>query len=116
VRPRAPRATRADIARADGAGLFCGVITHLQTRAGGCPKVLAATHFHDVFGADVLRADAPLVGYVHMQVMLSTAQGAVVLADDRSSTAGDESEARRLAGKITYLYRQVNARSSLAAT
>ncbi|CAG8786426.1 15533_t:CDS:10, partial [Racocetra persica] len=31
----------------DGAGLFCGVMEHLLKRGRDCPKVVAATHFHE---------------------------------------------------------------------
>jgi DNA mismatch repair protein MSH5 len=94
----------------DGAGLFCGVLKHLQERAVGCPKVLVATHFHDVFTAAILGPDAPLIGYVHMEVMVTSARGDLIEhqpLDERSSvtSADGASEAGRLSGRITYLYR-----------
>lgn len=34
---------------ADGAGLACGVFEHFLELGDGTPKVLGATHFHEVF-------------------------------------------------------------------
>jgi DNA mismatch repair protein MSH5 len=57
----------------DGAGLFTGVIKHLLARGPDCPKVLAATHFHDVFtpGQAMLDVEEMPATFVHMQVLLS---------------------------------------------
>ncbi|KAI5123127.1 hypothetical protein M0805_001482 [Coniferiporia weirii] len=53
----------------DGAGLFCGVLRSLLARGSTCPKVLAATHFHDVFHADLLDPSLPIT-FLHMQILL----------------------------------------------
>ncbi|KAI5896843.1 uncharacterized protein SCHCODRAFT_02725125 [Schizophyllum commune H4-8] len=53
----------------DGAGLFCGVLKHLLDRGSDCPKVMAATHFHDVFREDLLDPESVPIAFLHMQVM-----------------------------------------------
>ncbi|KAL1736511.1 DNA mismatch repair protein MutS [Schizophyllum commune] len=53
----------------DGAGLFCGVLKHLLDRGPDCPKVMAATHFHDVFREDLLDPESVPIAFLHMQVM-----------------------------------------------
>ncbi|KAJ6559109.1 DNA mismatch repair protein MutS [Mycena vulgaris] len=62
----------------DGAGLFCGVLKHLLNRGPNCPKVLAATHFHDVFREDLLDPDAVPITFLHMQVMFTSSSGHVL--------------------------------------
>ncbi|KAG8906611.1 hypothetical protein FRB99_006481 [Tulasnella sp. 403] len=52
----------------DGAGLLCGVLKYLLNQGPECPKVLAATHFHDIFGNDLLGSHWPLK-QTHMQVI-----------------------------------------------
>ncbi|KAL1760365.1 DNA mismatch repair protein MutS [Schizophyllum commune] len=52
-----------------GAGLFCGVLKHLLDRGPDCPKVMAATHFHDVFREDLLDPESVPIAFLHMQVM-----------------------------------------------
>lgn len=70
----------------DGAGLLVGVLHHLLARGAGCPKVLATTHFRDVFRADIVPRELPLA-LAHMRIMLVQQQ------------QGDES--------IVYLYQSV---------
>ncbi|KAF8332768.1 uncharacterized protein EI90DRAFT_2918244 [Cantharellus anzutake] len=62
----------------DGAGLFCGVIQHLlqsfndqNIRSDGTPKVLAATHFHEVFTTGLIDMSLP-IRFVHMEAMLTS--------------------------------------------
>ncbi|KAJ7134704.1 DNA mismatch repair protein MutS [Mycena epipterygia] len=64
-----------------GAGLFCGVLKHLLNRGPNCPKVLAATHFHDVFREDLLDPDAVPITFLHMQVLFSSSNGHVLDTD-----------------------------------
>jgi len=59
----------------DGAGLFCGVLKHLLDRGVNCPKVLAATHFHQVFKTDLFDVQTVPVTFLHMQVMFSSISG-----------------------------------------
>jgi len=108
----------------DGAGLFCGVLKHLLDRGSSCPKVLAATHFHEVFRTDLFDFESVPVTFLHMQVMFTTTNG--VLSTDSNGSAlqnrienicltpqpqqeGDESQRVGLGERITYLYRCVAA-------
>ncbi|KAF9331320.1 MutS protein msh5 [Podila minutissima] len=46
---------------ADGAGLFCGTIEHFATRlAADRPKVVATTHFHELFENRLLDTSLPI--------------------------------------------------------
>lgn len=98
----------------DGAGLFCGVIKHLLNRGADCPKVLAATHFHDVFRQEFLNPKATPITFLHMQVLFTTASGSLLGGGDLASfsprPSQDESDmvtSHSIAPgeKITYLYR-----------
>lgn len=110
----------------DGAGLFCGVLKHLLDRGSNCPKVLAATHFHDVFREDLLDYESIPISFCHMQVMFTSIDGVVL---DGGSSAGSNGTPRsgvefasqdgrenvRKVGpgeKITYLYRWVRPHAS----
>lgn len=68
----------------DGAGLAAGVFEHLLKRGPGCPKVLGATHFHEIFEAGFLKPRAAL-SFAHMEVRI----------DEEESAPEDQ---------ITYLY------------
>lgn len=95
-----------DSCRPDGAGLFCGVIKHLTSRGASCPKVLAATHFHEVFREDMLDPDELPVTFVHMQVMLRSSSGKIIEAGGAGEDDDIEDDASVLPGdRITYLYR-----------
>ncbi|KAG8930589.1 MutS protein msh5 [Tulasnella sp. 418] len=86
---------------ADGAGLLCGVLNHLLSRGPECPKVLVATHFHEIFRNDLLRPSLPIF-FAHMEVI------ATPLDSERmeQGTEGDEIEMkRRLLEQFTFLYR-----------
>lgn len=76
----------------DGAGLAAGVFEHLLRRGPDCPKVLGATHFHEIFESGFLQA-RPSLGFAHMEV-----------AVDASVSAREE--------QITYLYNYRPGRSS----
>ncbi|KAI0947282.1 hypothetical protein AcV7_009742 [Taiwanofungus camphoratus] len=103
---------------ADGAGLFCGVLKHLANRGSTCPKVLVATHFHDVFSDDLLCPRSLPITFAHMQVLLATSRGDVLATSDTTgetgclgSDAGEDEEGEE-AGRqispgerITYLYK-----------
>ncbi|KAF9783468.1 muts domain V-domain-containing protein [Thelephora terrestris] len=88
----------------DGAGLFCGVIKHLVNRTSGCPKILAATHFHQV-AAEILKSSDSRVSFVHMQVMFSSSSTGKPLAP--VSGVDIPVVGSRPGEKITYLYRVV---------
>ena len=99
--------------RTDGAGLFCGLLTHLIARGADCPKVLAATHFHEVFRDDILNPHQLPVAFVHMQIMLTSSKGERLDAgsDDDGDDADDEDQEQlriRPGEGITYLYKYAN--------
>ncbi|KAG1881991.1 DNA mismatch repair protein MutS [Suillus tomentosus] len=98
----------------DGAGLFCGVIKHLLNRGSQCPKVLAATHFHEVFQKDMLNPHKFPIMFFHMQVLFTSSNGNnlnpgdVSISEDLDSTDHERLEPTFIAApgeKITYLYR-----------
>ena len=51
----------------DGAGLAAGVFEHLLQRGTECPKVLGATHFHEIFESGYL-PPRPSLAFAHMEV------------------------------------------------
>ena len=96
----------------DGAGLFCAVLKHLINRNGSCPKVLAATHFHEVFREDMLDPETLPVIFTHMQVMLTSSKGEVLATSSTCAFDEDSAENESIAKaavsqgeSITYLYR-----------
>ncbi|OCH92840.1 hypothetical protein OBBRIDRAFT_725988 [Obba rivulosa] len=107
-----------------GAGLFCGVLKHFAERGSRCPKVFAATHFHDIFSDDILDPRSLPITFVHMQVLLTTTQGLLFganvgetekIATDLDSIgnrhADEGVQSLRPSEKITYLYRVANGLS-----
>ncbi|KAF8895319.1 DNA mismatch repair protein MutS [Infundibulicybe gibba] len=93
----------------DGAGLLCGVLKHLLDRGAECPKVLAATHFHDVFKKDLIDPEMAPINFCHMQVMLtsdSTIPENIGDSDTNTTANTDGGSCKVLRGeRITYLYR-----------
>ncbi|KAK3111026.1 hypothetical protein LTR53_014101 [Teratosphaeriaceae sp. CCFEE 6253] len=75
----------------DGAGLAAGVFEHLLQRGAEAPKVLGATHFHEIFESGFL-PERPELVYAHMEVRL----------DEGASDVGEQ---------ITYLYNYRQGRS-----
>lgn len=69
----------------DGAGLACAVFEHLLSLAENNPKVLGATHYHEIFEHGFL-LDYPALSLGHMRVLLDDA-------------------AQLPEGQITYLYK-----------
>jgi DNA mismatch repair protein MSH5 len=99
---------------ADGAGLLCGVLKHLLNRGPECPKVLAATHFHDVFREDLLDPDMATISFQHMQVMFTSSDGTSIEGntsldltrlDDVNQDRQFNEHNVRTGEKITYLFR-----------
>lgn len=76
----------------DGAGLAAGVFEHFLQRGTECPKVLGATHFHEIFEAGFLRP-RPTLGFAHMEVRV-------------------DAEASEVEDQITYLYNYCQERST----
>lgn len=93
----------------DGAGLFCGVLNHLLRRGKDCPKVLVASHFHDVFRKELLDPHKLPITFVHMQVLFASSTGDVLdtdgVCDTDSRQASSVSRAPVPGEKIMYLYR-----------
>ncbi|KAF8420824.1 DNA mismatch repair protein MutS [Tirmania nivea] len=76
----------------DGAGLACGVFEHLLNRGVERPKVVAATHFHEIFENGYL-TQHPNLFFAHMKILL----------DDSAEEVSDQ---------ITYLYKLEAGRST----
>lgn len=84
----------------DGAGLAAGVLQHLLELGSNCPKVLAATHFHEIFELGLFEDEAGLA-MLHMEVRVDKRS-----VSDRSS--GEPAE------EVTYLYQLQEGRSTLS--
>lgn len=69
----------------DGAGLACGVFEHFLNLGNRMPKVLAATHFHEIFENGFLRPRSSLA-YGHMEIRV-------------------DAEEEKMENQITYLYK-----------
>lgn len=76
----------------DGAGLSCGVLEYLLDLEHFRPKVLAATHFHEIFENGFLE-ERPELSFAHMQVRV-------------------DSDADLVEDQMTYLYNFVAGRSN----
>ncbi|KAI0304271.1 muts domain V-domain-containing protein, partial [Multifurca ochricompacta] len=83
-------------AATDGAGLFAGVVKHLLARGSECPKVIATTHFHELFSTGLLEPQKLPITFVHMEVIFAKRSGGTI---DESSSGAINGES------ITYLYR-----------
>lgn len=70
----------------DGIGLACGILEHLLTLENA-PKVIVATHFHEIFEHGFL-LPRPTLQLGHMEVKVC----------EESQEAGDQ---------VTYLYKWV---------
>lgn len=75
----------------DGAGLAAGVFEYLLKLGPRCPKVLAATHFHEIFEAGFLKPQRGLK-FAHMEIRV-------------------DQEALETEEQITYLYNYRSGRS-----
>ncbi|KAG8713515.1 MutS protein msh5 [Ceratobasidium sp. 394] len=73
----------------DGAGLFAGVISHLLKLGVECPKVLASTHFHELFTRGLIPPSFP-ISYAYMNILL---------------TPGGQGMGESPSTEVTYLYK-----------
>lgn len=91
----------------DGSGLFCGVLKYLLESGTSCPKVIATTHFHEIFHNDLLRPHKLPITFLHMQVLLASSETNAEVLGERTLEGSDDDETTRLApsDKITYLYK-----------
>ncbi|KAF8240506.1 hypothetical protein L208DRAFT_1420391 [Tricholoma matsutake] len=92
--------------------LLCGVLKHFLQCGINCPKVLVATHFHDLFREDLLDPDLSPISFRHMQVMFMSSNDTILNSCmDTSELVDiyqDDHSCRHKVGigeKITYLYR-----------
>lgn len=76
----------------DGAGLAAGLFEHFLQRGNECPKVLGATHFHEIFENGFLPPQ-PALAFAHMEV-------------------NTDAEATAIEDQITYLYQYQKGRST----
>lgn len=76
----------------DGAGLAAGVFEHFLQLGAECPKVLGATHFHEIFENGFVKL-RPALRFAHMEVKV-------------------DAEAREVEDQITYLYKYRQERSA----
>lgn len=58
---------------------------HLLVRGEDCPKVIAATHFHDAFQNGLSKPQSDPIAFRHMQIMFTSSTGSML---------GDKSEMR----------------------
>ncbi|KAF5851469.1 hypothetical protein GGP41_004289 [Bipolaris sorokiniana] len=79
-------------ASSDGAGLACAVMEYLLKLGSERPKVIGATHFHEIFEMDLLKP-RPTLGFGYMEVRVDT-------------------EAKKINDQITYLYNFREGRST----
>ncbi|KAI8986224.1 DNA mismatch repair protein MutS [Trametes punicea] len=91
---------------------------HLLASGSACPKVVATTHFHEVFHDDILSPYKLPITFLHMQVLLArNLHEQVIAPEDASFTDGDDNEddgngLRVTRGdRITYLYKVANGYS-----
>ena len=76
----------------DGAGLACAVMEHLLRLGSERPKVIGATHFHEIFEMGLLKP-RPALAFGHMEVRIDV-------------------EASEVSDQITYLYNFREGRST----
>jgi DNA mismatch repair protein MSH5 len=72
-------------------------LKHLLARGADCSKVIATTHFHELFSTGSLDPRELPITFIHMEIMFATPTGEII--DDASTTTIAKGE------NITYLYR-----------
>ena len=76
---------------------------HLLSLGTACPKVLTATHFHDLFHAELLSPSLP-ISFVHMEILLWSSSGHIL--DETHMADSGSREGQYAPGEsITFLYR-----------
>ncbi|GAB7348558.1 hypothetical protein MBLNU459_g6949t1 [Dothideomycetes sp. NU459] len=76
----------------DGAGLAAGLFNHLLNRGAECPKVIGATHFHEIFESGFL-LPRPSLAFGHFEVRVDV-------------------DAPQIEDQVTYLYNYKQGRST----
>ncbi|KAI0276495.1 DNA mismatch repair protein MutS [Russula aff. rugulosa BPL654] len=79
-----------------------GTAAHLLARGANCSKVIATTHFHELFTTGALDPRELPITFIYMEIMFATPTGEII--DDASTTITKGEN-------ITYLYRAVNGLS-----
>lgn len=80
----------------------------MLSRGPDCPKVLAATHFHELFRDDIMDITDLPITFTHMQVIITSSRGEVLSHDDVEDDSVDNSPSVTRVNpgeRITYLYR-----------
>jgi DNA mismatch repair protein MSH5 len=85
--------------KTDGAGLFAGILKHLLARGSDCPKVIATTHFHELFTTGLLEPEKLPITFVYLEIMFATRSGEIIDGGTSGTIKGET---------ITYLYRLVS--------
>jgi DNA mismatch repair protein MSH5 len=87
--------------------LFYGLIKSLLNRGPHCPKVIAATHFHEVFVPGMLDPLTTPATFLHMRVVLTTSSGELLNETDEENDADMEHDSALTdpRQKLVYLYR-----------
>jgi DNA mismatch repair protein MSH5 len=71
-------------------------LKHLLARGADCPKVIATTHFHELFSTGALDPQELPITFIHMEIMFATPTGEIIDGASTTITNGEN---------ITYLYR-----------
>ncbi|KAG9034813.1 MutS protein msh5 [Tulasnella sp. JGI-2019a] len=89
----------------DGAGMLCGVLHHLLSKGTACPKVIATTHFHEIFSNNLLDMSLS-ISFLHMQVIISTESGRLSYSEnfDDGDSEQEEVATKRALDHFTFLY------------
>lgn len=90
----------------DGAALCAGVLSYLLSLGNTAPKVLASTHFHEIFEQDLMKEDAPGLGLRQMEVIVAPRNQA------QSFSRGQNQQHHNT--EVTYLYNVRPGRSTLS--
>ncbi|MCO5598539.1 hypothetical protein L7F22_052636 [Adiantum nelumboides] len=80
----------------DGVALFAATIRHLLRRGEGCPRTIAATHFHEFFHENLSGPSLPITP-AHMQILLDSSSD--------SKKGGDDDEDGDAGQSIVFLYK-----------
>ena len=95
----------------DGAGLMAGVLQHIVELGTETPKVLAATHFHEIFGLGLFdEATEPGLRHAHMQVRVDRNHALTEVKGKNKQKRGFAQPAE----EVTYLYQLQPGRSTLS--
>ncbi|KAG8626256.1 hypothetical protein KVT40_005201 [Elsinoe batatas] len=88
----------------DGAGLAAGVFTYLLSLGSERPRIVAATHFHEIFHGALL-SPHPSLAFHQMRILLSQNVAAAQRPQPTNTSSAASSIASSLSSEdITYLY------------